>query len=274
MGLHDRGRTHGDPRSSSSELYHGLVLDLQGRRRCSALTCLSTDCTLGPPPQVFSVSAAKPYTVVKGSVGHTYDQLITRITHANAEPGLMASLPGLPIHHRIITTGQTVFSAPATWPESASQQPNGSSKTFSKGVSFDPLAASGASPLHMVAKPSGGWRVIGGFHQLNSQTQPDRHSHPIIEDLLQEVHGKVFSFIYYQKAYLQIPMAAEDIEKTAVTTPFGLCEFLGMPSGLKNGSKSLQRVKNHVYRKFSFVRSYQDDDLVFSETHEEHLEHL
>ena len=38
-----------------------------------------------------------------------------------------------------------------------------------------------------------------------------------------------------------------------------------MPPGLKNCSKTLQREKHHLYRKFSFVRTYQDD--------EKHLEH-
>lgn len=69
-------------------------------------------------------------------------------------------------------------------------------------------------------------------------------------------------------------MAAEDIKKAAVTTPFGLYEFLEMPPGLKNGSKSIQQVKNHLYQKFGFLCSYQDDDLVLLETHEEHLEHF
>ena len=85
--------------------YHGLILDLQGRRLLDGLTRLSTDCTLGLPPQVFSVSVAKPYAVVKGPVGHTYDQLIARLIHTDTEPGLMAPLPGFPIHHRIITMG-------------------------------------------------------------------------------------------------------------------------------------------------------------------------
>ena len=44
-----------------------------------------------------------------------------------------------------------------------------------------------------------------------------------------------------------------------------------MPPGLKSGSKTLQRAKNHLYRKFRLARTYQDVDLVFSETHEKHL---
>ena len=64
----------------------------------------------------------------------------------------------------------------------------------------------------MVAKPSGGWQVPGNYRLLNIRTQPDCHPLLIIEDLLQEVHGKVFSIIDLRKAFLQIPVADEDIE--------------------------------------------------------------
>ena len=109
----------------------------------------------------------------------------------------------------------------------------------------------------MVTKPSG---FAGDCCLVNTHNQLDRHPLPIIEDLLQKVNGKVFSVIDLHKAFLQISVADQDIEKTVVATPFGLYEVLGMSPGLKNGSQTLQRAKNHLYRKFSFVCTYQDDD--------------
>nr|VZI22704.1 unnamed protein product [Spirometra erinaceieuropaei] len=66
----------------------------------------------------------------------------------------------------------------------------------------------------------------------------------------------------------------EDINKTAVTTPFGLFEFVRMPFGLRNAAQTFQRFIDHVLRGLPFVYAYIDDLLVASRNEEEHEEHL
>ena len=102
--------------------------------------------------------------------------------------------------------------------------------------------SSWAALLHMVRKKDGTWQPCGDYRQLNLVTKPDLYPPPHIEDLSTKLVGmKVFSTIDLRKGYWQIPVAAADVPKMAVITPFGLWEFLRMPFVLKNAGQTFQR---------------------------------
>ena len=84
----------------------------------------------------------------------------------------------------------------------------------------------------------------------------------------------VFSTIDLEKAYNQIPVNKDSIAKTAIATPWGLYEYVGMPFGLKNASQTFQRYVDHIFRGLDFVFIYIDDIIVMSENEEQHRDHV
>jgi hypothetical protein len=69
-------------------------------------------------------------------------------------------------------------------------------------------------------------------------------------------------------------MHPADIEKTAVTTPFGLFEFTRLPFGLRNAGNTFQRMMDRVLAGLDFSFVYLDDIVLASHSVEEHLVHL
>ena len=132
-----------------------------------------------------------------------------------------------------------------------------------------------SSPLHVVTKKDGSFRMCGDYRRLNTVTTPDRYSIPLIADLTTWLHGrKVFGKVNLIKGNHQIPVADNDIAKTAITTLFGTFEFLRMPFGLKNGGQTFQRVMDEILSDLDYLFIYMDDVLVASRFMEEHTEHF
>ena len=106
-------------------------------------------------------------------------------------------------------------------------------------------------------------------------TPDDQYPVRQLADFTSELHGKkYFSKIDLLKGYHQIPVADDDVPKTAVITHFGLWIFSRTPFGLKNAGQDFQRLMDEILGDIPRVFVYIDDILIASETLEQHLQDL
>ena len=131
-------------------------------------------------------------------------------------------------------------------------------------------------PVVIVDKKDGSKRFCVDFRKLNQITKKNSYPLPVIDDILALLgKAKYFTSLDLKSGYWQVLMNKEDKEKTSFACHRGLFEFNVMLFGLSNAPAVFQELMSIVLHVLGhFAVAYLDDILVFSESMEEHLQHL
>jgi hypothetical protein len=135
-------------------------------------------------------------------------------------------------------------------------------------------------PLIVVPKkgPDGNWtkkRTCIDVRRLNALLPSDSYPLPEIKDILEDLGGKqIFSILDLSDGFHHFEISAKDRPKCSFTWRRRQWMFKRAPFGIKHLPALFQRILESVIQGLTFCRVYIDDIVVFSDSEEEHADHL
>nr|XP_006823664.1 PREDICTED: uncharacterized protein LOC100372741 [Saccoglossus kowalevskii] len=204
---------------------------------------------------------------------HDQEQSVRCLVHEYKH--IFTDLPGTTnlIQHRIqLRTDEPIRSRPYPVPYSVRESLKEDIQSMLKMGVIRETESPYASPVVIVRKKDGSNRICIDYRKLNKVTVFDPEPMVTADDMFQYLSkDKYFTKVDLSKGFWQVPVAGEDIHKTAFVTPDGTYEFLKMPFGMMNSGATLVRGVRKMLSGMCKVVSYVDDILVHTITWCEHI---
>nr|VZI42587.1 unnamed protein product [Spirometra erinaceieuropaei] len=142
---------------------------------------------------------------------------------------------------------------------------------------IQPSSSPWTSPIALVPKKDGSFRLCVDYRRLNAVTVRDSFPLPRLDDTLDALgNAASFSTLDLKSGYWQVEIHPDDRHKTAFTVPQGLYEFQTLPFGLCNAAATFQRLMYRVLQPLVPDKCliYLDDIIVFGRSIDEHNHNL
>ena len=134
------------------------------------------------------------------------------------------------------------------------------------------------SPMFLVNKKDGGFRVVQDFRALNNNSHLDKYSMKDVSECIGEIgrsHSTLFSTLDLTSGFWQMTLHPDSRSFTAFTVPgMGQFEWVTSAMGLLGCPATFQRLVEAIVHKIRNVIVYIDDLIIHSTTHVEHLQIL
>ena len=118
---------------------------------------------------------------------------------------------------------------------------------------------------------------VNDYRVLNSNMVLDSYPQPHVDDILADcAKGHIWSHLDMTNSFFHTRVHPDDIHLTAVTTPFGLYEWMVMPQGLKNAPRIHQHRMNATLHPLigKICHIYIDNIVIWLNTIAEHIKHI
>jgi cleavage and polyadenylation specificity factor subunit 1 len=222
----------------------------------------------GVTSSVLAQAASALIPSVKTIIGDTsIHSLLAEFPDLTCPAGVQREIRHYAVHHIRTTPGPPITCRPRRLAPDRLAIAKAEFDAMLKDDTARRSKSSWSSAPHIMPKKDNRWHPCGHYRAR----YPVHHVHDYSQHLFS---CTIFSKIDLVRSYNQIPVNPEDIQKTSITTPFGLFEFPFMSFDLHSIAQMFQHFMDDILRDLDFCFACVGDILVFSQSPKEHEQHL